>query len=195
MKKLYPLLKYKIKTLYREYQEFGLQYALSSIKNEVTYPFKRFYSFITKMFIYGKLLWYDFEFDYVYLLRILQLKLRLMADNFEKRGVTVSAPKKAKEIRICVYLIDRIIDNNYDELLTKKLEEKYGKLEWEFTDTEDSKFKELHLYRKKAPEGTPEFEDEKKQSLKIIKYSDEQRQRDINYLFDTMKKNIQGWWD
>lgn len=193
--KILSTVKYKIKTLYSEYQEFGFLCVLNSIKSDITYPFKRTYRFIVKMFKYGKLLWNDFEFDYTYLLKILQFKMKLMSEYMNDKGITVSSSDKAKELKFCVNLIDRILENNYDDIPIKNLEDKYGKLKWESEYIENSKFLELNLYREKAPKGTEEYDQERKEAQKIVYNAERQRKQDINYLFDTMKKRLESWWD
>lgn len=183
-----------------EYEMFGLKYTIKKIFSNFTYPLKRFYRFIVKLFKYGKLLWSDFEFDYIYLLKILQLKFVLMADFFETKGMTLTATKRAKELRICANLIQRIIDDNYDAIPLKKLDEKYGKIEWGFEPLKDEEHKDkgcstLNLYRSGAPKGSPEYEAEYKESRKIYEKADAQKQRDIDYLCDMMKKKMLRWWD
>lgn len=193
--KVLATVKYKLRTYKSEYKELGLKWMLNSVKSDIVYPFKRFYRFVVKMFKYGKLLWFDFEFDWTYLLKILQFKMRLMADNFDKNGITVSAPEKAKELRLCVALIDRILKDEYADMQLEKLKEEYGEVKWDCRETDNPKLHSLHIYRERAPEGTPEYEDERKRFRKIMDDAEAQKNRDIEYLFDTMKKRIQGWWD
>ena len=195
--KVLASLKYKYRTYKSEYKEFGLKWWLKSVKHDIVYPFKRFYRFVIKLFKYGKLLWSDFEFDWIYLLKVLRLKMQLMAENFDKNGITVSAPQKAKELRLCIALIDRIISNEYDTLAHEQLERKYGKLIWDDKPIEigGKRYYEVNIYRERAPKGTPAYEEERKASSKAFADAERQRKQDIAYLFETMRKRLEGWWD
>jgi hypothetical protein len=195
IRKIKATIRYKYRTLLSEYREMGFKWLIKSLKHEVTYPFKRTYRFVVKLYTYAKLLWYDFEFDYVYLLKILQLKMRLMSEHMNESGMTVSSPVKAKELKFCSDLIDRIIKNEYSDLGHDKLEEKYGELKWESHPIENSTFVTMDIYREKAPVGTPEYEQEREESRKVFENAERQRKQDIEYLFDTMKKRLEGWWD
>lgn len=186
--------KYKFSTYADTYREFGLKSLLADIWTDIIWPFKRTYRFIIKLFKYGKLLWYDYEFDYVYLLRVMQLKFNLMAEHFERDGHLMCSERRAEELRLCANLIERIVQNDYSELPLSKLTEMYGEIKWEFTPTEHPSASRLHIFRERAKEGTPEYEDEKKKFKKIMEAADAQKQRDIDYLCDTMKK-LQQWWD
>lgn len=165
------------------------------ILNDVAYRFKRLFRFTKKLYLYGKLLWDDFEFDYIYLLKIMQLKMRLMSEHMSDRGNTVSSPQKAKELKLCVDLIDRIIYCDYGKIERDKLDEKYGKSIWKETKIEGTDFYKLDIYREKAPKGTPAYEQAEKEERKVFENAERQKRQDLDYLFDTMKKRIEGWWD
>lgn len=188
-------IRYKYRTLLSEYREFGWRWALKSLWYEITYPFKRTYRFIVKLAIYSKLLWSDFEFDHTYLLKVMQLKMRLMSEHMRTKGVTVTSKDKADELKLCVDLIDRIINNEYSNIEQDRLEEKYGKLQWDSKPIENSKFLSVEIYRDKAPVGTAAYDKEREETHKMYERAERQRKQDIEYLFDTMKKRLEGWWD
>lgn len=192
--KLFAHLKYSFKTYQSDYQELGLRWMVKSITSDIFYPFKHFYRFIGKLFSYGRLLWIDFDFDWIYLLKIMKLKMTRMASAMDN-GMTVSSPRHAKELRHAVAVIDRIIADDYDKLGYEKLEEKYGKTNWQFLPIENSNFSELLIEREKAKKGTPEYDEEYKETKKIMVNAERQRKADIKYLFEYITKHIEGWWD
>jgi hypothetical protein len=178
-----------------DYQYSGLQYALKQKQLDVGYAFRRLYRWIIKLIKYGRYLWDDYDYDDVYIFRILKLKLTLMADFFESnKAMSVGSEKRAKEMRRCIALLDRIINDKYADLPLDQLERKYGEMVWDFHQIPNSSFSTVDIHRN-PPKGTPEYEAERKESSKIFKHAAWQKQNDINYLFDYMKRNIQKWWD
>ena len=118
-----------------------------------------------------------------------------MAEFFESdRAVSVNSEKRAKEMRRCIALIERIEKDEYADLPLAQLEKKYGKLEWSFSPSRESNFYTVDIHRNPR-RGTPEYEAERKESAKIHKNAERQKQADIDYLFTYMAKHIQSWWD
>lgn len=181
-------------TFIGDYQSVGLKYALKQKWYDIRYPFRLFFRYISKMFAYSKFLWNDFDFDWIYLLKLMRFKLNRMAKAMDD-GITVSAPRHADEIRHAIAVIDRIINDDYSEFGYKKLEEKYGKTNWQFIPIENSMNSELLIERERAKKGTPEYEEERKETMKIVTHAERQRKADIKYLFEYTAKHIQGWWD
>lgn len=78
-----------------------------------------------KSFVYGiknlikwfSIIWNDKDFDYYYLLNILEFKLKNMEEFFNSDNTfTVNAKKYAKQMMIVKNLIKRIKNENYCEL-------------------------------------------------------------------------------
>lgn len=177
-----------------DYEDMGLKYAITQKWYDIRHPFRRTYRYLSKLYQYSVYLWDDYDFDDVYIFKILRLKLLRMADFFEKNGMTVSANKHAKEMRIAASLCTRIINNDYMDLPMEQIERKYGKLILDSHPTDNPRLVKLDIHRN-PKKGTPEYEAERKESIKVYKHAEWQRQNDINYLFDYMKKHVQGWWD
>ena len=60
-----------------------------------------------------KIVWADRDWDWVFLCKIMQFKLRNMADHFEKYSYHVNADRDAKQMRICAELLRRLSDDDY----------------------------------------------------------------------------------
>lgn len=56
------------------------------------------------------------------------------------------------------------------------------------------KYKTLDITRDKVI-TKKDKKQEKKEFYNLLTKDEEQKTQDINYLFDYMKKRIQGWWD
>ena len=181
--------------LISDYKEVGLKKAIRNKWYDIRYPFIRVYRYISKVIDYSIHLWGDYDFDDIYIFTILKKKLTRMADFFESdKAMTLSAKTRAKQMRRCIALIERIEKDEYADVALDQLERKYGKMEWEFLPTDREGFSELYIHRD-ASKGTPDYEAERKESTKIYKNAERQKQADIDYLFAYMAKHIQGWWD
>ena len=58
------------------------------------------------------IIWSDQDWDYVYLLRIMEFKFRRMAHSME-HGPTLSGPRHARELAICAHLCKRLREDDY----------------------------------------------------------------------------------
>jgi len=150
---------------------------------------------IKNIFIWMPVIYKDRQWDHYYFFKILEFKLTLMANMFEKEGHGINSHKDAKQMRICAELCKRFSEDNYSEETLKAHAEKWGDLKMDFKDDpKKSGFGSLKMYREKCiteKEKTMECIENKK----IWDHEEKMKQQDINKLFDTLKKYIRGWWD
>ena len=69
--------------------------------------------FVRRVWIYRRLLWHDSDWDYAYLLDLMALKLRRMADHFDRHALVVNAERMARECRVAAALCRRLRDDDY----------------------------------------------------------------------------------
>jgi len=111
------------------------------------------------------LIWRDRWWDWSYLADMMEYKLRHDAEQFEKRGMSISSKRDARRMRICAELLRRLSNETASEQrLTREVV---------FDDSEAGIKKRRRLYK--------EIEE-----LEAY-YAD--------YLFTTMRKHMRGWWD
>lgn len=115
---------------------------------------------------------------------ILKYKLHRTSKHLREHNFIANAQKYAKQIEICEYLIDRLINDEYAELERKKHEEKWGKL----------LFDGRGIHREKAFSEKEECQ-ERDESIAISTLERQRRDRDLDALFSIMRKRIQYWWD
>jgi hypothetical protein len=60
--------------------------------------------------------WEDNDWDWYYLSRVMEYKLRKMSKSFKKEGVSVEADKCAKEMLICAELLKRLMKDDIGDL-------------------------------------------------------------------------------
>lgn len=118
-------------------------------------------------------LWKDYDFDYQFLLNIIEFKLYCIQKHLEDWDITVSSKRNAKDIRIVIEHLKRYRDiENYVD--TPK----------HTTDCMDSR---LNCgYRYKSPDN---------KVLKYFRGRDDLRVWHLNRAFDIIRCKIYSWWD
>lgn len=79
-----------------------------------------------------RIIWADRWWDFGFLYEIINFKLKDMEYNFNKFGLSESSNKKSIKMRICIDLIDKLIEDDYFE----KYEDVEQALEERKKDTE-----------------------------------------------------------
>lgn len=118
------------------------------------------------LFEYFFIIWNDRNFDYAYLYYILHKKLENMEKFFNSDQISVSDAKNtAQEIRNVKDCIERLIQNNYLEYLNEY-----------FIEKKDHKYCNENFKN-------------------LYDYADLYRNCDKKFVFSSMQKNIEKWWD
>jgi len=151
---------------------------------------KNFFRNIKRLLYWLPIIWKDRDWDEHFFFVILQHKLKSMEKYFRKNAHFIGMEKEAKKIKICVQILNRIIDDNYLDLAFRQHEQKWGKLKLDFK----GKLKnEVDIYRTKTtPETKAQEAIESKQYHELEEYL---RKQDLTYLFYLINKYIRGWWD
>lgn len=164
----------KLKSLGRMifYIKFNIMSFISNIKN---------------IFKWFPVIWNDRQWDYSYLYKILHKKISLMQEFYETESILVEEENKKiiKELKFVKNTIERLINDEY------------------FSETENKNLSKIHNEYKFIPV------DENNLAYKLetnfdmhnsdldFYYKDERykKDRDMKYLFYTLYKNIEGWWE
>ena len=140
------------------------------------------------------IVWTDRNWDHIYIYRIFRHKLHLMEQNIRIYGNHINHIDDANKIRKCVFLLDRLSNDVYDEIAFKKYHEKWGEGDFEFLDTDNPELKELNINY-----ATVKTKKDEKQRSKEFSAAGEAernlREQDLEMLFTLMRKHIQTWWD
>jgi hypothetical protein len=133
----------------------------------------------------------------VYIFKALLYKLKKQ-EKFIRSGHWVGCTKEADNIQFCIKLLEtRIVPNDYYCTSgLKKLDEKWGVIEFKITPDSDanSNYSSLIVSRK----GIKTIEDEKQEKVEFTKAMEHKEyliNQDIEYLFSYMTKHIRYWWD
>ena len=169
---------------------------------EVEYYWKKVRGFywdikggIRNFWVWRKVIWNDAQFDHSYLYEILKFKLTLMEESFSGPNAWgLNSKNDAKQMRIAIMLLDRILADEYHERAFKEHEKKWGDLEMWTTPCVNKSYSECSIRRTKV--CTPEeIQKENKESLRLYKHERYMQKQDINYLFKHIAKHIERWWD
>lgn len=148
---------------------------------------------IRNFIIWRKVIWKDRNFDQYYIYAILKHKLTLMEECI--RDSYVGSDKEADNIKLCVYLLDRLMKDVYFEMAFKKHFEKWGDIELEFKPIEgDDEYSEV-LFNQKNVNTKEEKEKSRIDFKRACDHENYLRDQDLDMLFTIMRKHIRGWWN
>lgn len=156
---------------------------------------KRVKQSITNLIKWFPVIWNDRDWDHQFFHIMLRKKLSNMEDFYRNHGCHLNAIKDADNIKICVNLLDRIIQDKYHEMFFDNHDKKWGDITLMYSNIEDNKdLVSVDVIRSKTI-----TEEDKKQERKefesLFKKQEQQRLQDIEYLYDMLKNNILCWWD
>jgi len=151
---------------------------------------------IENLIIWAPVIWKDRDWDHWYLYKMLKFKLIRMENLHRKYGHSVNSIKTADQIKICAKLLERLIEDEYDEHVFKNHNEKWGETHFHWDECKNKKgYSSLRITRRDNVNTNKEEEQERKEFNRLCKHEDKLRKQDIDYLFKLMNKHIQGWWD
>ena len=167
------------------YDKDELQDMVEALNNNLARFFYNVKNGLRNLWKWRSVVWNDRPWDYVYIFKALRFKL----DETQRciDGTFVGAEEEAAKIRSLIEAIDRILEDDYVSEEYKELDRKYGKLEMIFHEDNT-----ITTTRKNLKEEDKETE--RKETLSLAELEAERRQKDINFVFDTMKNDIQRWW-
>ena len=139
------------------------------------------------------IVWKDKDWDYHYILLLMRFKLEKMDKLFRSDNVHITnAERHADEMKECVLLLDRIIEDEYTAF--DKHDKKWGEPDFKFIDTDDPELVELKIVRPNAKTDEDEKQ-ERKEWRRCKEHEDALREQDWERLFDNIKRYMKGWWD
>lgn len=167
------------------YNKDELQEAFEILKNNLSRLFYNVKNGLRNLWNWRSVVWNDRPWDYVYIFKALRFKLNETQRCID--GTFVGADEEAAKIRSLIEAIDRILEDDYVSEEYKELDRKYGKLEMIFH--EDNTITTTRKNLKEEDRKT-----ERQETLTLAELEAKRRQDDINFVFDTMKNDIQRWW-
>jgi hypothetical protein len=133
------------------------------------------------------IIWKDRDWDYHFFYDMMRYKL----NNMEKsiyNGMHIGCEKESKHIKICVNLLDRLIEDKYSDNAHEIHKKKWGKCNMSLNNG----FMTFVYENDKNDEHKTERNKDLRKCIDQEEYMIEQ---DLNMLFDILKKRIRKWWD
>lgn len=169
---------------------------LRNIWSNLTHPFTRVFWWIIKSAQYSWFLRGDFDWDYSYILLLLQYKLKRTRKRILDNNIILRSEEVAAQIKHAEDLIQNWHDHNWCEDLQKAHEEKWGDTV-DLSEPIDVNGKTIYTWdmsREKAT--TPELKDQEKKEQRVIYQAmEDAEQQNYDELFSHLRKHIQEWWD
>lgn len=131
---------------------------------------------VANLIRWAPIIWADRDWDWCFLARLMEKKLRRMASHFEQYGHHVNADRDAHRMRICAALLRRMREDNYHDLSG------WGKL-YRQQGLDLLSFKKFVRHTITA---------EERQALERISYLEQQ---DQDLLGRMLGKYLRRWWD
>lgn len=139
-------------------------------------------------------LWDNWDWDYNFLLKIMQYKMQRMANHIREHNILVRSEEIADELQECCDIITRLQAQEYTPFEEGVMEAEYGKHCMDSLPCEHEGCRQLDIYFDKArEEGREEEADAVYTNIRNLAMAREQR--DYHRLFTLMRDKIQGWWD
>jgi hypothetical protein len=147
------------------------------------------------MIYWFPIIWNDYDFDHNYLTIIIKHKLKAM-EAFERsdNAWAMRAPEIADQIKTVRLLLERIEKDEYHEMVFRHHDKKWGELDMWTTPCDRKDLVECSITRTKICDRDS-YDQENKESKRLYKHVEYMKQQDINYAFELMARNYQGWWD
>jgi len=161
------------------------------------------YSNIWRPFKYGiknlvrwfPVIWCDRDWDYWFIYKILQKKLDNTSKFLKKYGCHKDALKDAERIEKCVFTLNRLLKDEYHEMVFKHHDRKWGELELKTFPSKDHPGA-YGLTTSRPNANTPELrQKEREEFRRCSNHQEYMVKQDNEFLFDTMKRYIRTWWD
>ena len=141
---------------------------------------------IINLFHWFPVIWKDRDFDYHYLLVMLNKKLHLMRDTFQSELDWVDNKQIISEIEETISSLEKIIEDKYCESEWEEVHKNRGELKFEktadgyYTMIDNLTEEEKKIYTDKVKE--------------LMNKEEELRNKDLETVFENMKSKIMGWW-
>lgn len=181
-----------------DYSRGEIKIHLMGIRNCLTYPFRTIKNGIKNIWNWRTIIWSDRQFDYVYLLKIIEFKLDQMEKFFNSNDAhCLEAKNVAIEIKECREIISQLASNSYEDQYWEEYNKKYPHTDIVFTPTESEKDRvEKGLPPRYYTMNRNNDDEERCVMVKKINENIENKKKELyEQLFSKLSNNIEKWWD
>ena len=157
--------------------------------------FKRIYNRIVNLIKWFPIIYNDRNWDQCFFYKIMKFKLEQMEKFQRIHGISIDSKQYAKQIKLCINLLHRIMEDDYINNALIPHEKKWGEAKFLFESCpENDSYTELNIKVEKAI-TEDEIKQEHKERMRLYNHCDIMKQQDLDLLFKNLKKYVEGWWD
>lgn len=144
-----------------------------------------------------KILKSDEDYDYYFILRILQYKLSRTRRCILENNIIADSKKVGREIREVEKLLEKVLKDKYDDDALKPLIAKYGprRLRFKSIPIPGKNLSECKVSSAWDKLPTAQKNRAHRELRSAWQKANTRRLNDLRKAFDLIHKNIWGWWD
>jgi len=174
----------------------SLWWNIGNVWHKLTYPFTRVWGWAIKSIQYSIFLVGDYDWDYFYILRMLQYKLKRTRKQILENNIILRTEEVASQIKHAEDLIQKYLDDDFCKNEQKKHDVVWGKIT-DFTKEVERNGKKVHQFDIQRANVTTEKEkaQERLEQKAIWNQQDYERQECLNLIFAHLLKYLPEFWD
>lgn len=136
----------------------------------------------------------DEDWDWAFIIRLLQYKSQRTRLCIESNKIVVSSEKIAKQIKTVEDLFGAVLEDRYYDIIEKKFKKKYGSGKIVYGPQEPgSRLQDVSVkFRGETKRNQDRIH---REFRRLHNQADRALDRDLKKAFSLMSKNIRGWWD
>ena len=150
--------------------------------------------FLVNCWNFRQVLWYDRDWDFVFMLNLFKFKIQNMEAHLRKNGILINSEKYSNQMKKTHEAIQSYIEGDYFPEEEKALADKWGDLVINFEDVPNTKYSAAKFTHTLA-KSDEEKERASNEWHQFFQKQDKEKQKDWNYIFNSMRKHGQHWWD
>lgn len=174
-------------------------------KFEGRYYISNFKKGLKNLWYWFPIIWKDRDYHHAFIFSVLQHKLKSQANYIGRRNFHTRAQTDARNMRICVNLIQKLQDDFYEceyidyyksssEFVPCTKEDFFEYQTKEISENFDEYFKKYPLIYSRVKNGEGVFDGDSKKVI-AMNISTINHQRAMKLLFKILEEEIQCWWD
>jgi hypothetical protein len=152
---------------------------------------------IKNLVIWFPTVWKDRQWDHQFIYMMMRHKLHLTEQCIRNYGYHVNNIQDADQIKECIDILDRLINDEYHEDAFESHLKIWGKPEISWGNVVHGDDEPLDRFNINYPNvRTNEDKKKERSDFKLAcKMEEKLQQSDLHNLFLNMERNIRGWWD
>lgn len=145
------------------------------------------FRFLSRLWAYLPVIWNDEDYDYGYILKVLQFKIGRTRKHLLKHSHVMNAEKYGKQMMICERLIENVLEGDYGGEDYERLEKKWGKIV-----SRPCEYGSELVHEKENDYNKEEIQADIR---KMVLEANKREEENWNSLFDHLKRRMRRWWD